>query len=404
MRIRRIFATALAVLSFGSVGCSSAISPPGPASATVPQAACQPTSGTPAGTAAELLAILNAARKTHQLNAVIFDSTKSGVPMLTRAFGNSTPSVPATTSMHFRVGMAAEQFEMNLLLQLVDRKALDLRAYVSKWYPGYPYGDLATLRIVAASSSGFGDYVTGPADPVKHIPSFGEVVTDHPYREFTTSELVRRSRKPYQFPAFKDPGKAWAYSHTNYVMLGSVIEAVSQQSYAAFMQNAILTPLGLRDTAYATTPGIASPVLEAFTSERGHYENSTTWSPSWTSFSGAMTSNVCDLATWSQAYGTGALLSPASFAKIIAPTNVGLPQNTPELYFGLGTIVNNQWLVASGNYFGWHTGTAYYTPSKIALVITVTESSKTKDAGRIVPSILRAMSKVLTPKSPITLP
>jgi D-alanyl-D-alanine carboxypeptidase len=393
------------VLGFALAGCSSStISVPVPVPPTVPQAACQPTTGTPAGTAATLLAILNDARKTHQLNAVIFDATKSGAPMLTTAIGNSIPGVPATTSMHFRVGMAAEQFEMNLLMQLVDKKSLDLREFVSKWYPSYPYGGLATLRMVADSTSGFGDYVYGPADPAKHIRAFADIVNDHPYREFAPSELVRRSYKPYQVPAFVIPGKAWGYSHSNYVMLGSIIETASKRNYAAFVQNAILSPLLLRNTAYAATSGIPSPVLAAFTSERGSYENSTYWSPSWTSFSGAMTSNVCDLATWSSAYGSGALLSRASFAKIIAPTTVGLAQNTPALYFGLGTIVNNHWLVASGNYFGWHTGTAYYMPGKIALVVTITESAKTKDAGRIVPSILRAMSNVLTPGSPITLP
>ena len=123
-----------------------------------------------------------------------------------------------------------------------------------------------------------------------------------------------------------------------------------------------------------------------------------------TSFSGQINSDVCDLAAWEQAFGTGTLLTPASAAEITATTNVGLGTNTPSLYFGLGTIVNNGWLLASGNFFGWHTATAYYPPTQIALVVTETEGPNTTNAGKISNDILRKMSRVLTPKTPITLP
>jgi hypothetical protein len=74
------------------------------------------------------------------------------------------------------------------------------------------------------------------------------------------------------------------------------------------------------------------------------------------------------------------------------------------LYFGLGTIVNNGWLVASGNFFGWHTATAYYPPTQTALVVTETEGPHTTKAEGVSNDILRQMSRVLTPTTPITLP
>jgi hypothetical protein len=117
-----------------------------------------------------------------------------------------------------------------------------------------------------------------------------------------------------------------------------------------------------------------------------------------------MNSDVCDLAAWQQAFGTGTLLTPASLADLTATTNVGLSKNTPSLYFGLGTIVNNVWLLASGNFFGWHTATAYYPPTQIALVVTETEGPATENANAISNNILRQMSRVLTADAPITLP
>ena len=180
-------------------------------------------------------------------------------------------------------------------------------------------------------------------------------------------------------------------------MCGELPISVGNQQFATHR-------LGFHNTVYPSTTEIQSPVLHAYTSERDRYEDSTYWNPSWTSFSGKINSDVCDLAAWEQAFGTGSLLTPESAAKITAATNVGLGQNTPALYFGLGTIVNNGWLVASGNYFGWHTATAYYPPTQTALAVTETEGPHTTNTERISNDILRQMSRVLTPKTPIMLP
>ena len=391
----------IALVPTGSTGDEV---PPPRRSTAAASAACAPTSGTPTGAAALLLSIITRAKSTYGLNALIFNATVGSKPILTTAIGNSTPGVPASTAMHFRVGMAAEQFEATLLLMLVDQKRIDLGDSVSKWFPAYPHANLATVRMLAASSSGFGDYVTAKANTSRGVPSFADVLLKNPYRKFTTSELIRRSLYPYQQPQFSDPGGNWTYSHTGFVVLGSILETVTRKNYGALLQEMILNRLDLHNTVYPSTAEIRMPVLHAYTSERGSYEDSTYWNPSWTSFSGQINSDVCDLAAWEQAFGTGRLLTPHSAGEIAAATNVGRDENTPSLYFGLGTIVNNGWLVASGNFFGWHTATAYYPPRRIALVVTETEGSHTTKAESISNDILRQISRVLTPKTPITLP
>ncbi len=367
-------------------------------------AACAPTSATPTGTAALLLSVLNKAKDTYGLNAVIFNAKVGSKPILTTALGNSTPGVPASTAMHFRVGMAAEQFEAMVLLRLVDEKRINLADLVSKWFPAYPYANLATVQMLASSSSGFGDYVTAKADASRGIPSFADLLLKNPYQEFNTGELIRRSQYPYQQPQFVNPGGNWAYSHTGFVVLGSILETVTKKNYGTLLREMILNPLDLHNTVYPSTTEIQSPALHSYTSERDRYEDSTYWNPSWTSFSGQINSDVCDLAIWEQAFGTGRLVTPESAAEITATTNLGLGENTPALYFGLGTIVNNGWVVASGNFFGWHTATAYYPPTRIAVVVTETEGPHTTKAEGISNDILRQMSRVLTPKTPITLP
>lgn len=402
MSLGRRCSLGLAFLALVPTGCGGGNS--SSVAAAPIQTACAPTAGSPTGTAASLYSILTNAKSTYGLNALIFKATVGSKAMLTTAIGNSTTGVPASTAMHFRVGMAAEEFETTTMLGLVDQKRLSLSDPVSKWFPAYPYAKRATVRMLAASSTGFGDYVYGPADPALHIPSFTDLLYQNPYREFTASELITRSQAPYQEPQYSDPGGNWEYSHTNYVMLGSILEIITGQNYGALLQDMILNKLKLHNTVYPATPEIQTPALDAFTSERGGYEDSTNWNPSWTSFSGQINSDVCDLAEWEHAFGTGRLLMAASAAEITAPTNVGLSKNTPSLYFGLGTIVNNGWLLADGNFFGWHTATAYYPPAQIALVVTETEGPDTTNTLAISQDIFRKMSRVLTPKAPITIP
>lgn len=324
--------------------------------------------------------------------------------MLTTASGISTAGVPATVDMHFRVGMPAEQFESLLMLRLAEEGGLDLSAPVSNWFPSYPQADLATVRMLSASSAGFGDYVYGPADPAQGIPSFADVLYADVHRVFTAAELITRSQPPYQVAQFNNPGGNWAYSHTGFVMLGPILEAAGGNDYATLLQQKVLTPLRLNNTSYAATSDIPAPVLHAYTSERGSYEDSTGWSPSWTSYSGSLNSTVCDLAAWARAYGSGALLQPQTAAQITATTNVGLGPNTAARYFGLGVIIVNGWLVGEGNFFGWHTATAYYPPKQIALAFTSTEGPGTANGNGTSRQLLRQLTQILTPEAPIDLP
>jgi CubicO group peptidase (beta-lactamase class C family) len=75
----------------------------------------------------------------------------------------------------------------------------------------------------------------------------------------------------------------------------------------------IVEPLGMEGTEGRQSAEIPEPVLHAYSSERGTYEESAFWDPSWTIAEGAvMITDVCDLATSARAIGTGELVSSDS--------------------------------------------------------------------------------------------
>ena len=61
-------------------------------------------------------------------------------------------------------------------------------------------------------------------------------------------------------PLRGEPGESFSYTNTGYVLLGMAIEKVSGKSYAAFLQDEIFGPLGMKDSGYedGDTPGLAT--------------------------------------------------------------------------------------------------------------------------------------------------
>jgi hypothetical protein len=98
--------------------------------------------------------------------------------------------------------------------------------------------------------------------------------------------------------------------------------------------------MDLKQTRSFDTPKIPSPVLHAFSSERREdllippssqfYEESTFWNPSWSTAEGAVqTTDITDMSKSMEAVGTGAVLSPASWAAQVAPNLAGFGHADP---------------------------------------------------------------------------
>jgi D-alanyl-D-alanine carboxypeptidase len=362
------------------------------ACSNAPAPKCAPASAAPDATVDAISATLERIRKADQLAAIIFTAERDGQPILRTALGESTPGEPATTDMHFRIGGVGWQYMATMLLRLIDLEPerIALGDPAARWYPDYPHADRATVRMLAASSAGFGDYITPP--------EFVRDVEADPLRVWTADDLIARSVPPYQKPQFDDPGQDWAYSHTDFVMLGAILEKASGRSYAALLQELVLDPLALRDTRLQLDADPQEPVLHTLTEET--FRDSTYWNPSFVSW-GALTSNICELGTWTRAFGTGALLSPKTRGEVTAPVNVGLDGNTAQRYFGLGTVVYTPWIVQQAAYWGMYTTTAYDPTTGFTIAATVSLSPDSPPKISPADEIVFAISRLLTPDHPI---
>lgn len=365
----------------------------------------------------DVIALVHAAMEEHHLKAAIVRVLIDGEAWVTIASGESMDGIPATPEMHFRNGAVAITYLSMALLILVDRGVVGLDDPISTWLPDLPDSDNATLRMLINMTAGYTDYVTTDA--------FAAANAADPFRHWTPEEIIAVSQDAGRF---FEPGENWAYSHTDYVILGLALEQITGEPLDRVIRDLVLDPLGLVNTASFSTPKIPEAVLHAFTSERKSllnippevrfYEESTFWDPSWTIARGAIqTTNIVDLAASTAAIGEGVLLSPASYQVLTSRSMAGFGAPiegcatcmtlSEQVPFGAGIWMIGDWLAQIPAFGGYAAFTIYLPARKLAIAVAVTVNEAAfDDKGNFLlpnPSVPvgAAIASLLAPEFPL---
>jgi CubicO group peptidase (beta-lactamase class C family) len=157
-------------------------------------------------------------------------------------FANLEWNIANSPQAKFRLGSVTKQFTAAGILLLEERGKLKIDDPIKKYVTDAPAAwDKITIFHLLTHTSGipnftsFPDYASLEASPT------------------TAEKLVSRFRdKPLDF----QPGEQWSYSNSGYVLLGYLIEKISGQDYATFVQQNIFTPLDMKDSGYDSNSAI----------------------------------------------------------------------------------------------------------------------------------------------------
>jgi CubicO group peptidase (beta-lactamase class C family) len=247
-----------------------------------------------------------------------------------------------------------------------------------------------------------GHAISGYADWIQGNQGFSDTLNANPFRLWNQDELLSIA---FARPLACDPGACFRYAHTNFVLLGQVLTAVTGKSFATLVRQRIFRPLGLRHTTITRTAFMPSPYLHAYGTDRGPYEDTSSWSPSWGLGTGQlMVSTIDDVARSAQWILGAKLISPASERDLIErPAVVKTP--FAGLSYGLGVLLSGDWRIQNP-YINNYGGVMAYLPSqRLGISIVSTLGPHAAFDGRN-PSeaVLTRLAAALTPDHPVILP
>jgi D-alanyl-D-alanine carboxypeptidase len=253
-------------------------------------------------------------------------------------------------------------------MMALERGQISLDDKLEQYIPGVPNGKIITLRQMLMMRSGIPDYNSNIA-----VLLMLSLFPTASWNDNTTLSYIK-SMAPL-FP----PGTSYAYSNSNFVLMGMILEKVTGRKIRDILMDDIIIPLGLTETDWqvnASGAGVSTTTVPA--------ANTIAWNPDFLGCAGGFTSTVGDMIKWATAMRDHVMISDTtynmwtdisssySFRGYPAPFR----EPHPALFgYGMGLESTGTWFGHNGSWLGYGGQTAYDSVS--GACISVLENMQT---------------------------
>jgi CubicO group peptidase (beta-lactamase class C family) len=266
--------------------------------------ACGPVPATPASSA-EVAERADAYLRAHVdsgrfSGAVLL--ARDGKPLFARAYGfaNEARRTPNSVATRFPIASVTKTFTATLVMQHERRGLLPLADSLCMHVAPCPaHWQAITIRHLLMHTAGVPDYARTADFAAKR----GE--------PRTVDGLIAEFRElPLEFT----PGAKYAYSNSNYILLGHILEKTGGKPFAELLRDGILTPLGMADTGMLSDVGAPDALARGYRPDGARNAEADFVHPSWLYAAGGMYSTVENLLEWDRALRSGSVLPPGQLA------------------------------------------------------------------------------------------
>lgn len=198
--------------------------------------------------------------KKQHLPGLVFVLVKDGRVVLSKGYGwaNLEQKIPATPERTiFRIGSITKVFTAMALMQLADRRKLDLHDDVNRFLdrPGVDqkYDQPVRVRHLLTHTAGFDQ--TGLGRRVEKPEERKSLA------EFVGAQLIR----------IRPPGQVSCYDTYGITLAGYLVERISGLSYASYLKQNVFKPLGMQRTNVETPDALKHDLAIGYGYRDGKY-------------------------------------------------------------------------------------------------------------------------------------
>lgn len=262
--------------------------------------------------------------------------------------------LPATPATRFRIGSVSKVLTAVALMRLREAGGIDLDAPIQTYVPSFPVkdGPPITARMLANHTSGLRHY---QGREFLNQVRYGDILT--PLEVFSKDPLL------------SPPGTRFNYSSYGYNLLGAAIERAGGQPFGRYVDQQVLTPLGMKSTALDDNEAILENRARPYSFyDNGAYarpqgplvngpyvDNSNKWA------GGGFLSTPSDMVTLASALLRPGFLKPDSLSLLFTPPVLDGKSTGYGMGFFVATAPDGQRLV-------FHNGTAVGGSSMLVIL------------------------------------
>jgi CubicO group peptidase (beta-lactamase class C family) len=257
-----------------------------------------------------------------------------------------TGQMPTESTM-FGIGSVSKMFATIAVMKLVHRGVVDLDTPLVTYLPAFRMASAGyekiTVRMLLNHSSGF------PGTDYRNL------VTRSAVPGYLDQVLQTLSMSRLKAP----PGYMSVYCNDGFTITAALVEAMSGKSYAQFVQDEILTPLGMANSRYPLSAFPAGSYAKAYVKGAAKPQEFVN-----TLASGGLYSTADDMARIAMMFlnggriGTTRILSGGAVAEMAKDQTIGSfnPIHNDALAYGLGWDSVSQPGLAAVGFDGWAKG------------------------------------------------
>ncbi len=284
---------------------------------------------------------------------------KDGETVHSEGYGiaNMEWNCPIRPDTVFRLASITKQFTATAIMLLEQQGKICLDDAITTYLPDYPmHGRTITITHLLNHTSGIKSCTS--------LDNFAKVTSK---KDMLPDELITYFKDlPLEF----EPGTRFSYNNSGYILLGLIIEKVTEMSYEQFIQQNIFQPLNMSHSYYMHHEAVIPKRASGYVKTKDGYRRAEYLNMMIPFAAGSLGSTVEDLVRWDAGLREGCLLDAATQERMYTPTQ--LVDGRKEEYgfgFGVNTYAGHRLIHHVGGINGFHTFIARFIDDRTMIVV-----------------------------------